>query len=60
MANATKLSRRHLIKHHIHRLKTSEYTRILILRTIGNFLLFSSLFMIVKTFWQPVKEELIY
>src|SRR3989338_1531099 len=60
MKNSTKISRRRLIRHHIHRLKTSEYTRILILRTIGNFLLFSSLFMIVKTFWQPVKEELIY
>lgn len=60
MKNSTKLSKRHLIRHHIHRLKTSEYARILILRTVGNFLLFSSLFMIVKTFWQPVKEELIY
>ncbi|PIP63213.1 hypothetical protein COW97_03685 [Candidatus Roizmanbacteria bacterium CG22_combo_CG10-13_8_21_14_all_34_12] len=60
MKNSTKLKKSHLIRHHIHRLKTSEYTRILILRTIGNFLLFSSLFMIVKTFWQPVKEELIY
>ena len=58
--NSTRLGKRHLIRHQIHRLKTSEYTRILILRTIGNFLLFSSLFMIVKTFWQPVKEELIY
>jgi sortase A len=60
MKNATRISKKHLIHHHIHRLKTSEYVRILILRTIGNFLLFSSLFMIVKTFWQPVKEELIY
>src|SRR3989344_7405900 len=60
MKNSTKISRRRLIRHHIHRLKTNEYVRILILRTIGNFLLFSSLFMIVKTFWQPVKEELIY
>ncbi len=56
----TKLSKRHLIRHQIHRLKTSEYVRILILRTIGNFLLFSSLFMIAKTFWQPIREELIY
>lgn len=60
MKNSTKLSKKHLIRHHIHRLKTDEYARILILRTIGNFLLFSSLFMIAKTFWQPVKEELIY
>ncbi|EKE14156.1 MAG: sortase family protein [uncultured bacterium] len=56
----TKLKKSHLIRHHIGRIKNSEYFRILILRTIGNFLLFSSLFMIVKTFWQPVKEELIY
>lgn len=56
----TKLKKSHLIRHHIHRLKTSEYVRILVLRTIGNFLLFASLFMIFKTFWQPVKEELIY
>ena len=56
----TKLKKSHLIRHQIHRLKTNEYVRILILRTIGNFLLFASLFMIVKTFWQPVKEELIY
>ena len=60
MRNATKISRKHLIRHHINRIKTSEYARILILRTIGNFLLFSSLFMIVKTFWQPIKEEMIY
>lgn len=60
MLNSTKLSKKHLIRHHIHRLKTNEYVRILILRTVGNFLLFSSLFMIVKTFWQPIKEELIY
>lgn len=60
MKNSTKLSRKHLIRHHINRIKTSEYARILILRTIGNFLLLSSLFMIVKTFWQPVREELIY
>lgn len=64
MKNSTRLSKRHLIRHHIrknlHHIKSSEYFRILVLRTIGNFLLFSSLFMIVKTFWQPVKEELIY
>ncbi len=60
LRNSTRLSQRHLIRHHIHHLKTSEYMRILILRTVGNFLLFASLFMIIKTFWQPVKEELIY
>ncbi|MFA6016861.1 MAG: sortase [Patescibacteria group bacterium] len=60
MSNSTKLSRKHLIRHHFRRIASSEYFRILVLRTIGNFLLFSSLFLIVKTFWQPVKEELIY
>jgi LPXTG-site transpeptidase (sortase) family protein len=60
VVNATKLSKKHLIRHHIRRITSSEYFRILILRTIGNFLLFSSLFMIVKTFWQPVKEEFTY
>ena len=60
MTNATKLKKTHLIRHHIHRLKTNEYFRILILRTVGNFLLFSSLFMIVKTFWQPLREEIRY
>ena len=60
MKNATKISKKHLIRHHIHRLGKSEYVKILILRTVGNFILFSSLFMIVKTFWIPVREELIY
>ncbi|MBI5122602.1 sortase [Candidatus Roizmanbacteria bacterium] len=60
MKNSTHLSKKHLIRHHIHKMTSSEYFRILILRTIGNFLLLASLFMIVKTFWQPVKEELIY
>lgn len=47
-----------------HRLKkalsTPEYLRIFILRTIGNFLMLSSLFMIAKTFYQPVKAEVRY
>lgn len=38
----------------------NEYLRVLILRTIGNFLVFSSLFMIAKTFYQPVREEVRY
>ena len=37
--------------------KNSEYFKVLILRTIGNFLLFSSIFMIIKTFYQPIREE---
>lgn len=34
--------------------------QILTLRTLGNFLIFSSLFMIAKTFYQPVTEEIKY
>lgn len=60
MKNATRISRKHLIRHHIHKITSSEYTRIIILRTIGNFLLFSSLFLIVRTFWVPAQEELTY
>ncbi len=41
-------------------LSTPEYLKILTLRTIGNFLLFSSLFMIGKTFYLPVREEIKY
>lgn len=56
----TKLSKKHLIRHHFYRLKKSEYLRVLILRTIGNFLILSSLFMIGKTFYLPVREEIRY
>ena len=68
----TKLKKSRLIKHHLHRqvgrhiehqvnrLTKSEYARILILRTIGNFMLFSSLFMIGKTFYEPLKQEVRY
>ncbi|MCX7881375.1 MAG: sortase [Patescibacteria group bacterium] len=34
--------------------------RVLILRTLGNFLIFSSLFIIGKTFSLPIKEEIRY
>lgn len=44
----------HYIKH------DSEYRRILILRTVGNFLLFTAIFFIAKTFYQPVKQEVRY
>lgn len=37
-----------------------EYIKTLILRTIGNFMILSSLFMIGKTFYQPVREEVRY
>jgi sortase A len=60
----TKIKRSRLIRHHIrkniHRLKSSEYFRVLVLRTVGNFLLIFSLFLIGKTFWQPLREELRY
>lgn len=56
----TRLKRSHLIRHHIHKLTSSEYFRVLALRTIGNFLLFSSLFMIGKTLYSPVREEIKY
>lgn len=35
-----------------------DFYKVLILRTIGNFLVLMSLFMIVKTFYQPVREEI--
>lgn len=38
----------------------SEYLQTLILRTVGNFLIISSLFFIGKTFYKPVKEEVRY
>lgn len=48
----------------LHRIKqlltTPEYTKVLFLRTIGNFLILSSIFMIGKTFYQPVKYEVQY
>jgi sortase A len=40
--------------------KNKEYYRILMLRTVGNFLILSALFMIGKTFYQPAREELRY
>ena len=46
---------------HIHKVKknisTPEYLKILVLRTVGNFLLLTSIFIIAKTFAQPVYEE---
>lgn len=34
--------------------------KVLLLRTVGNFLIFSSLFIIARTFYQPLKEEGLY
>lgn len=48
------------MQHHLKKLPSGEYIFILVLRTIGNFLIFGSLFIISKTFYQPVKEEVRY
>lgn len=52
------------MKHSLHHLKkaisTPEFFKILTLRTVGNFLVLFSLFMIGKTFYLPVKEEIRY
>lgn len=60
MKNATRLPKKILLKYHFHRLSSSDYLKVLILRTIGNFLVLSSLFMIGKTFYYPAKEEVKY
>ncbi|MCS6956721.1 MAG: sortase [Patescibacteria group bacterium] len=60
MKNATKLPKKHLIHHHINKITSSEYFRVLALRTLGNFLLFSSIFMILKTIYPVLREEFKY
>jgi sortase A len=45
---------------HNQRMPSWEYISVLLLRTIGNFLIFGSLFVIAKTFYQPVAEEVKY
>jgi len=42
------------------KLRTKEYYRVFALRTIGNFLVITSLFFIGKTFYLPIKEEIKY
>ncbi len=56
----TKIKKSHILRHHIHKATSNEYLRVLVLRTIGNFLVLSSLFMIGKTFYLPVREEIKY
>ncbi|OGK26245.1 hypothetical protein A2954_03510 [Candidatus Roizmanbacteria bacterium RIFCSPLOWO2_01_FULL_37_12] len=56
----TKLKKSHLIRSHLQRIKSSEYLQVLILRTMGNFLILTSLFFIGKTFYLPVREEIRY
>jgi len=48
------------IHHHIKRAKRQEYLLILLLRTLGNFLILASLFMIGKTMYQPAAQEVRY
>ena len=52
------------MKKYIYRIKKAlskpEFTKILALRTIGNFLVLSSLFLIAKTFYLPAREEIRY
>jgi len=43
-----------------HRIYTKDFILTLILRTVGNFMILSSLFFIGKTFYQPVREEVRY
>ena len=43
-----------------HAISAPEFKKIFVLRTVGNFLLFFSIFMIAKTFYQPVAEEARY
>jgi len=54
----TKLKKTQLLKHHFNRIKSSEYTQVLLLRTFGNFLILTSLFFIGKTFYLPLREEI--
>jgi sortase A len=44
---------------HFHQ-KKREYYKVLTMRTLGNFLILLALFMIGKTFYQPVREEIKY
>ena len=45
------------IKKHI---TTPDFVKILLLRTVGNFLILISIFTIGRTFYEPIKEELRY
>ncbi|MCX6732782.1 MAG: sortase [Candidatus Roizmanbacteria bacterium] len=45
------------IHHHIKKEKRREYLYLLTLRTLGNFLILSSLFFIARTLYEPVHQE---
>lgn len=51
MKNATS------IHHHIKKQKRDEYFHLLTLRTIGNFMILTSLFFIARTLYEPVRQE---
>lgn len=58
--NATKLGYKRLLTHKLEKIKPADYWRVLVLRTFGNFLIIGSLFLIAKTFYLPVREEIRY
>ena len=45
------------IHHHIKKAKRDEYLSVLLLRTVGNFLIITSLFFIARTLYEPVRQE---
>lgn len=45
------------IHHHIKKARRNEYLYLLFLRTIGNFLILTSLFFIARTLYEPVRQE---
>lgn len=52
---------KHTLQQRINKaISTPDYLRILILRTVGNFLIIISLFTVVKTFYEPIKSEVRY
>jgi len=48
------------IHHHIKKAKRKEYLYLLTLRTIGNFLILTSLFFIARTLYEPLHQEVRY
>lgn len=45
------------IHHHIKKAKRAEYLHLLTLRTVGNFMILTSLFFIARTLYEPVRQE---
>ncbi len=45
------------IHHHVKKAKRDEYLSLLTLRTIGNFMILTSLFFIARTLYEPVRQE---